>query len=361
MEASMFGVLAYVSPDEIPPGWPVPPAYYDRETGRRSLHHGLEQAEFADRLGFDWISFSEHHYSTMSVAPHPALTAAAVANRVRRARIAMLGHVLPLNSPVRVAEELAILDNLCDGRLVVGFLRGTPNEYQAYGVNPAETRERMIEGMELILKAWTEPQPFGWEGRYYRYRTVSVWPRPLQEPFPRTYMLGTSRESAEFAAAHRLGLGFSLDHFRLFTENYHHYLAKCAEAGWQPGPTDVLYRGSIYVAESDERAMEEGMPYWRGGRIAQHIFMKKAASAAVARVDPSPRDPGAGYGSPERRPPLNFVGSPETILRQLCQCREECGAGVVDLMFQGAGMPHDKVMRSLELFGTQVLPHIREI
>jgi alkanesulfonate monooxygenase SsuD/methylene tetrahydromethanopterin reductase-like flavin-dependent oxidoreductase (luciferase family) len=205
----MFGVLAYVSPHEIPPGWPVPPVYYDRETGHQSLHHGLEQAEFADQLGFDWVSFSEHHYSTMSVAPHPALTAAAVANRVRRARIALLGHVLPLNNPIRIAEELAILDNLCGGRLVVGLLRGTPNEYQAYGVNPAETRDRMTEGMELILKAWTEPQPFGWEGRYYQYRTVSVWPRPLQQPHPPTYALGTTAEAGEFAARNHVGLGVS--------------------------------------------------------------------------------------------------------------------------------------------------------
>lgn len=360
MEASMFGVLAYVSPQEIPPGWPVPPAYYDREIGRRSLHDGLAQAEFADQLGFDWISFSEHHYSTMSVAPHPALTAAAVVNRVRRARIALLGHVLPLNNPVRVAEELAILDNLANGRLVVGLLRGTPNEYQAYGVNPAETRDRMTESMELILKAWSEPQPFGWEGRYYQYRTVSVWPRPLQQPYPRTYVLGTSRESAEFAAAHHLGLGFSLDRFDLFTENFQHYRKKSAEAGWQPGPTDVLYRGSIYVAETDERAIEQGMPHWRGGRIAAHIFMKKTVSAAVASVDPNPRDPGAGYGGAERRPPINFVGSPDSVVRQLRQCHDQCGAGVVDLMFQGPGMTHDKVMRSLELFGTQVLPRIRE-
>ena len=74
-------------------------------------------------------------------------------------------------------------------------MRGTTNEYLTYGLNPAEARERTTEGMELILKAWTEPQPFGWQGRHYQYRTVSVWPRPLQQPLPPTYSLGTSRES----------------------------------------------------------------------------------------------------------------------------------------------------------------------
>jgi alkanesulfonate monooxygenase SsuD/methylene tetrahydromethanopterin reductase-like flavin-dependent oxidoreductase (luciferase family) len=86
----------------------------------------------------------------------------------------MLGHLLPLNNPVQVAEELGLLDNLTNGRLVMGFLRGTPNEDQVYGVNPAEGRGRLLESMDLILKALTEPQPFSWEGRYYQFRTVAV-------------------------------------------------------------------------------------------------------------------------------------------------------------------------------------------
>ena len=71
-----------------------------------------------------------------------------------------------------------MLDTMSQGRLVVGLLRGTTNEYLSFDLNPAEARERTDEGMELILKAWTEPQPFGWQGRHYQYRTVSVWPRP---------------------------------------------------------------------------------------------------------------------------------------------------------------------------------------
>ena len=75
-----------------------------------------------------------------------------------------------------------MLDTLAPGRIVVGLLRGTTNEYLSYDLNPAEARERTDEGMELILKAWNEPQPFGWQGRHFQYRTVSVWPRPQQPP-----------------------------------------------------------------------------------------------------------------------------------------------------------------------------------
>ena len=96
-----------------------------------------------------------------------------------------------------------MLDTMAPGRIVVGLLRGTTNEYLSYDLNPKEARERTDEGMELILKAWTEPQPFGWQGRYFQYRTVSVWPRPQSQPHPPTYALGTSAEAGEFAARHQ--------------------------------------------------------------------------------------------------------------------------------------------------------------
>ena len=99
------------------------------------------------------------------------------------------------------------------------MLRGTTGEYLTYGLNPEEARERTTEGMELILKAWTEPQPFGWQGRHFQFRTVAVWPRPLQQPYPPTYALGTSRESCEFAARHHLGLGLSYAPFEIIAKS----------------------------------------------------------------------------------------------------------------------------------------------
>src|SRR5215472_11614743 len=103
----------------------------------------------------------------------------------------------------RYAEEL----------LIVGMLRGTTNEMLTYDLNPEESRERTDEGMELILRAWTEPQPFGWQGRHFHYRTVSVWPKPLQQPLPPMYALGTSREASDFAARNHIGLGVSFGPF----------------------------------------------------------------------------------------------------------------------------------------------------
>ena len=115
MKASLYARMQYVAPQPLPSGWPIAPALYDSKIGMQSFQDGMEKLEFADHMGFDWISFSEHHYSYNSVAPHPAIMAAAVADRIKQARLAILAHILPLNNPVRVAEELAMLDYLTGG------------------------------------------------------------------------------------------------------------------------------------------------------------------------------------------------------------------------------------------------------
>ena len=93
-----------------------------------------------------------------------------------------------------------MLDALTDGRIVAGMLRGTPNEYVTYDINPSESRERFEEALQLIRRCWTETQPFGWQGRHFRYRSISIWPRPVQRPHPPIYMSGSTPEAAEFAA-----------------------------------------------------------------------------------------------------------------------------------------------------------------
>ena len=194
MKVSYFETARYRAPGKLPPEWPVPPAVYDFAAGSQAYGGMVERAQHVERLGFDWVSVSEHHYSPRRLTPAPIVAASHLAAHAPRIKIAVLGPIVSQGNPVRIAEELALLDNLMPGRLVCGLLRGTTGEYLSYGLNPEEARERTTEGMELILKAWTEPQPFGWQGRHFQFRTVAVWPRPLQQPYPPTYALGTSRE-----------------------------------------------------------------------------------------------------------------------------------------------------------------------
>ena len=254
MKASYFGSMGYADRHKLPAVWPVPPSYQDPETSMRTYQEGMEECEFAEEMGFEWVSLSEHHYSGARTTPNPAVMAAAVAERCKKAKIALFGQLLPLSNPVRAAEEIGMLDNLTQGRLVVAFMRGTPAEDQVYGVNPAEGPGRLIEAMDLVLKALTEPQPFSWEGRYYQFRTVSVWPRPVQQPLPPVIVATRSEDTVQYAAANRLGLGVAygrVDHVARLTEKYNRWRQ---DAGWQPGPDQIVYRGSICLAETDRQA-----------------------------------------------------------------------------------------------------------
>ncbi|ETX09324.1 LLM class flavin-dependent oxidoreductase [Candidatus Entotheonella palauensis] len=177
MKAALFTRSPYLGPAGQGT-WPAPTHAYSAETAEQSMQWSLDQFQMADDLGFAWVTVAEHHYAPFSLTPNPMLMAAALTQRVKRAKIALLGANLPILNPVRVAEEFAMLDTLTGGRVIAGMLRGTANEYVTYNLNPSESRERFEEALQLIVRAWTEPTPFGWQGRYFEYRSISVWPRP---------------------------------------------------------------------------------------------------------------------------------------------------------------------------------------
>src|SRR5690349_3306789 len=235
MKASFLPTTTYGIQTVYETGWPSPPGLFEPELGRRMMEELFEQAVLADEMGFDWISFSEHHYSPLIVpTPNPALFAAAVTQRIQRAKIALFGPVLPLHNPIRVAEEIAMLDVLSGGRLLLLFLRGVPYELRAFSVNLDESRAMTQEATLLILKALTEPQPFAWEGKYYRYKTVSVWPGLVQRPHPPLYSTGNSFESATFAASQHHGLALSFAPPSYIAGVIAHYKAQAARHGGEP-------------------------------------------------------------------------------------------------------------------------------
>jgi alkanesulfonate monooxygenase SsuD/methylene tetrahydromethanopterin reductase-like flavin-dependent oxidoreductase (luciferase family) len=164
MKASLFAQMGYSERHKFPATWPVPPSYHDPAVTMQSYQEGLEECELAEAMGFDWISCSEHHYSGNRLTPNPAVMAAAVSQRCKKVKIALLGQLLQHHNPVRAAEEIGMLDNLTGGRVIMAFLRGIPSEDLPYGLNPTEGRARLFEGMDLLLKALSEPQPFSWKG-----------------------------------------------------------------------------------------------------------------------------------------------------------------------------------------------------
>ena len=364
MKAAIFSRVPYQGP--TPQGvWPVPVTDFSSEIAQRSMEASLEQFQLADEVGFDWVTVAEHHYAPFSLTPNPMVMAGALTQRIRRARIALLGANIPILNPLRVAEEFAMGDVLSGGWVVAGMLRGTPNEYVTYATNPAETRDRFEEALTLIVRAWTEPQPFGWQGRHYQYRTISIWPRPVQQPHPPIYMSASSPEAGEWAARNRINVGFAVTTVPLASKASQHYREQAKLAGWEPTPDNILYRVAAHVADTDEQAFED-VSDPAVSSLPRLSNTNRALAAAVASSGYHGRDAETqrsrlGNHSLKERIELGqiLVGSPETVLRQIQRMRDEIGAGIVEMHFQNLG--REKTLQTIELFGTTVLPRMHEL
>ncbi len=360
-----------------PNTWPVPNALFDPEQGVRAMANSLDDAEMEDQLGFDWISCAEHHFSPFSLSSNVAVQAAALSQRVKRARIAILGALVPLNNPLRIAEEFAMIDNLTNGRLIAGLIRGAPYEYLVYNVNPAESRSRFEEGWDLILRAWTERQPFGWEGRHFQYRGISIWPRPVQQPIPPVYVSGSSRDSGEFAARKRIGLGFAgRTNILLASRSAAFFREKAAEYGWEPKPEQVIYQIGVHVGETDQQAWDrvrgpiergEGAGMARGQAIPNRLvatsgFYSERDADFVERYKGTTFGAEGGY-TLEGRLEIGAIlaGSPDTVFEQIKRVRNEVGAGVLNAIFDVPGVDRPAKHRALELFAKDVLPRVHEL
>ena len=140
--------------NELP--WPLPRRHFKPEVAVRTYEEHLEAWQTLDELGYDGVGFNEHHTSPYGLMNSPNLMAASAAQRTRRLKLLIYGNLLPLHDPLRLAEELAMLDCLSNGRIVSGFARGIPREYNVYKVPLAESRARFEEAWEIIYRAWTE-------------------------------------------------------------------------------------------------------------------------------------------------------------------------------------------------------------
>jgi alkanesulfonate monooxygenase SsuD/methylene tetrahydromethanopterin reductase-like flavin-dependent oxidoreductase (luciferase family) len=328
---------------------PVAPALCDPDIARQSFDHFLSYAALADELGFDWISVSEHHSSPLILTPSVAPLAGALTQIVRRARIALLGPLAPVNNPVRVAEEIAVLDQLSHGRLVVLPLRGSPGEFNTYGpIEALQTQPMTQEATRLIRKALSETEPFAWDGQYYHFPRVGVWPRPIQQPHPPLYFSGNSVSSALFAARERLGVCLSFHTTEVVADTVSKYLAEAAAAGWQPTPEHIVYRGFLLVADTADRAADLEARFLPPGlRFLLHGPSPAPEAGAQAR----PSGPGR----------ILFAGTPDTVVERIQAFQAATGVGVLDLIVSGGQFPAADVQRSIELFGRDVLPRIREL
>jgi alkanesulfonate monooxygenase SsuD/methylene tetrahydromethanopterin reductase-like flavin-dependent oxidoreductase (luciferase family) len=343
---------------------PVAPAECDREIAQQSFDHCLRWAAMADEMGFDWVSVSEHHSSPLILTSSISPMAGALTQVVKHARIALLGPLAPLSNPLRVAEEIAVLDQLSHGRLVVLTLRGTPNEFNTYApIDGTQTQGMTQEASRLIRKALSEPETFAWNGEHYQFPRVSVWPRALQQPHPPMYFSGNSLNSAVFAAREHLGVCLSFHRPPVVADTVATYRAEAAQAGWEPTPDHILYRGFVVVADTNEKAEEiestflpAPMRFLLTGPVPGPTDAFSAGGPVVVSGH-EPTDHPTPFGAGR----MLFVGNPDRVVEQIRAFQTATGVGVLDLLFSNGQNPAADIERSIELFGREVLPRVQAI
>jgi alkanesulfonate monooxygenase SsuD/methylene tetrahydromethanopterin reductase-like flavin-dependent oxidoreductase (luciferase family) len=345
----------------------LPNSEYEPVEGNRLYAEYLDQLCFADEIGFDAVCVNEHHQNGYGTMPSPNIIAGVLAGRTKQANIAILGNGIALReNPLRVAEEIAMLDVITGGRIISGFVRGIGAEYFSLNIDPSTSRARFHEAHDLIVKAWTEPGPFAWEGEHYSFRYVNVWPRPLQQPHPPIFVPSQgSSETIEWAAEHRYPYMCTYTPMPQLIRYYDEYRRLAEERfGYTAGPYKFGWTSLVYVAEDEQEALEAVAPHTQ--YFAERCFALPAQMLMPPGYTSSPSFrrmlEARGVGGPQAAPDLNagevLVGTPDQVGERLVRNMERCGAGTFMGMFQVGDMPHSKVMRSMELFADKVLPHL---
>jgi alkanesulfonate monooxygenase SsuD/methylene tetrahydromethanopterin reductase-like flavin-dependent oxidoreductase (luciferase family) len=347
----------------------LPNSLYDPVKGHDLYRDYIDTLAYADELGFDGICVNEHHQNAYGLMPSPNLIAAALTQRTKKAKLAVIGNALPMyNPPLRVAEEFAMLDVLSGGRLVAGMVIGGGPEYFSYQMDPTQARDRFREALDLILKAWTTPGPFEWKSKHYYFRYVNPWPRPLQQPHPPIWIPGAgSLETIEFVAQRRFAyMGIPYFHFDVFRRVFDQFRAACQKSGYEAKPGQMGWGVPIYVAETDRQAREDFEPHlWyfvrnlmKGLLLAPPGYT--SAKSALAML----RNRGQFLAEKTTWDEIEsgvyaIVGSPETVRQKLAHYQKELGCGVVLTGCQVGSMPHEMARKSMELLAREVLPQVR--
>ncbi len=347
-----------------------PNTFFDPQKAHALYNQYHEQYAMADESGLDGIMTNEHHASYWNMKPSANLDAAVISKITNRVKIAILGNIIPINDPIRMAEELAMLDCYSGGRLISGFVRGGAVETLQAGIDPTENRERFEEAHDLIIKCWTTPGPFRYEGKYYHYRMVNPWVLPMQKPHPPIWFPGgSSPESVKWAAEHQyayMNLGALIE---LTKDLKQIYIDTARETGFTPGPEHFGYQMRALVADTDEKAQELGRGFlWtQNHRMRGPIehtdppgYQSRVASAMMARRVGGGGGPVVSY---EQLQAVNaiVVGSPETVTRKLASTIEALNPGYLIIIGSDGNLPHQDVMRSVQLLGTEVVPALHEI
>lgn len=354
------------------PEWPVSNRDFDPVQGTETYRTYIDTMAYAEDCGFDAVGCNEHHFSPFGLMSNANLIGSALIQRTRRVKLAMVGSLVPLLNPIRVAEEYAMLDVMSGGRVIAGLLRGIPHEYVAYNIPPDQSHGRLSEAIDLIVKAWTEPEPFGWEGEYYQYRAVSIWPKPMQKPHPRILMSCSNEVSARVAAQKRAMFGLAnLQSFDNARNLIAVYKEEARANGWEPTDKDIVVSFTASVDDDVDLAKErltEGRRYFAevlggGLRTAQQIVLQK-----TRYMDEQTRSKFQGANKQAKITVTDLLtsglivcGNAKDAVEQIRHAHAELGMGNMNINMKVGNIPDDSIVNQIKMFGEDILPYVKQL
>ena len=352
------------------------------QTAANLYHRYYDEWLLADELGYD-IMANEHHATATCMASSVTVTLAILARQTKKARLLVLGYPIANRpDPLRAAEELATIDVISRGRLEIGFVKGVPYEIPVANLNPVAMMDRFWEAHDFILKALTShDEPFNWEGEYFHYRHVNVWPRVYQEPHPPIWVTtGSKNNSRQIGERGYVLATMSVGYqarglFEAYSDAFR------VSGRGEPGMDRFAYLGTVAVASTEREAR------LRAEKLAEYF-----RTAVV--VHPPFRNP-PGYLSPEDNArilknngkfpprfftrdgrPLNmaaasvqelldagimFCGTPDQVYAQITGFSDAVGGlGNLLMMGQAGHLSHAETVDNLTLFAKEVMPRLKQ-
>ncbi|HKV54441.1 MAG TPA: LLM class flavin-dependent oxidoreductase [Candidatus Binataceae bacterium] len=363
---------------------------FDPSRGNALYHQYLDERIYAEELGFDGVMLNEHHQTPFCMGSVMDVEASILARITKKVKIVLLGNPLPVADPLRLAEELAMIDVISGGRLVPGWVRGAGSEQIANNINPAFNRERFNEAHDFVIKAWTTPGPWRYEGEHYHYRFVNPWILPMQKPRPQIWIPGlVSPETVVWCAQHRYPYIALCTNIEPTVEMCNLYADVAAREGYQAGPENFGYLQSVVVAETEAKAQELGRGFVYGGGFGSFArpewmfppgYNSKEATKRLAKAFTDPRT-GAeilrftegevdaeavkqsiatSYQSSQESG-LIIAGTPKTVIKKIRSLLETLRPGIFGAWYHHGPMSYEDRRTGLRLLGQEVIPAMREM
>ena len=331
-------------------------------TPHRRYEELWRELELCDELGFDYSFCVEHHFRPdESWMSSPSLYAVGAGARTRRMRIGPMGYIVPLYHPLRLAEEIAIVDQMLGGRMELGLVPG---------INHLR-KSPTLEFVDYMRAAFGGKQPFSFHGHDFRTESAQLAVQPLQRPHPPLWMMSRDPQTLEFCARNGINPGYFLVYPRSdAAPRYRKFLADWRQAGWPEQPK-IAYCTIVYVDETDVKALDTALS--RASRAYEGFLpppqpgesfderVRLHAKKFIGRGEPGASEIMANLFDPDYliKRDLVFIGSPDTVAAKI---RAAAESGVFNILmgeFNFSDLPERDLMRSIRLFGEQVIPALR--